>query len=308
MNFDLIFNQPEVQVHLFRYAGFDSALLFLRLLRIKDISCSIPVSNLIDQRTIFLSGITKDTIRTYRQINKYGVNGAFFNSILVGYENVVKTLIKLVDVNMEDSNGDCPLTLATRFKRKEIVQLLLKNGAKVDAIGTFGYSALFEAITIGENELVQILLSAGADIHQIAQSGAFSGDNPLTFAAGGNNLSIVATLLANKADVNRPDRSGYTALMMASNFTISQFLLDNGANINAANNNGMTALMFSAEVDSFEVFEFLLKAGADFTLRDQDGLTARVHLEIRCNQLRSDHPDYLQAVKMLDLLKTYENR
>lgn len=130
---------------------------------------------------------------------------------------------------------------AAKLGRADLIPLLVRNGADVNAYESRGFTSLILAAYNGQAEAVEALIKAGADackpdLNQgnTAQMGvAFKGDD-----------RIAARLLEEKCDVNARNNAGQTALMMASLF-------------------GRTAQI-----------DMLLKAGADKTLVDNAGRSA----------------------------------
>lgn len=69
----------------------------------------------------------------------------FCNAIIKGDVETVKKFVEYgADVN-ENVNGVTPLMLAARYNRVEIINFLLDNGAKLDALDQYGHSALYYA-------------------------------------------------------------------------------------------------------------------------------------------------------------------
>ncbi|KIK64492.1 hypothetical protein GYMLUDRAFT_415268 [Collybiopsis luxurians FD-317 M1] len=79
-----------------------------------------------------------------------------------------------------------------------VVQLLLENGADVNAQGSFYGTALHAATEKGNEAVVKLLLENGADVN--AQGGDYG--NALVAAAQGGNEAVVKLLLENGADVS----------------------------------------------------------------------------------------------------------
>lgn len=80
------------------------------------------------------------------------------------------------DANARDENGITPLMYAARGNQPnmsapaatdhpDVVQLLLKNGAVVNASTDSGFVALFWAARYGHEKVVKVLIDAGADVN-----------------------------------------------------------------------------------------------------------------------------------------------
>ncbi|KAA6409051.1 MAG: vegetative incompatibility het-e-1 [Lasallia pustulata] len=112
----------------------------------------------------------------------------------------------------------------------ELVQLLLKNEADVNAQGGHFGNALQAASDGGHKSVVQLLLKNEADVN--AQGGHFG--NALQAASQGGHESVVQLLLKNEADVNAQGGHFGNALQAASqggHESVVQLLLDNGADV-----------------------------------------------------------------------------
>lgn len=106
--------------------------------------------------------------------------------------------------------------------------------------------------------------------------------NELMDAAHAGDLERVKRLLAEGADVNAADESGWTALMKACynpeqkrGFAeVARALIDAGADIEAPIGYGVRPLMLAAGYGETAVVEVLLQAGADVLARNEGGYTA----------------------------------
>lgn len=79
------------------------------------------------------------------------------NAVVQGDFETVKKMIEFgSDIN-ETSNGLTPLMIAARYNRVEIVQLLVKNGAKINQKDAKGKTALKHAELSNAKETVEFL-------------------------------------------------------------------------------------------------------------------------------------------------------
>jgi uncharacterized protein len=99
-------------------------------------------------------------------------------------------------------------------------------------------------------------------------------------------------LVKAKAEVDRRDGNGRTALMFAASGPFPEaveWLLQHGAAVNAVDAvEQFTALMFAASEGHAAVVEVLLKYGADPALKDKDGDTAAAFARQRGHQALAD--------------------
>ncbi|KAM5263274.1 NF-kappa-B inhibitor epsilon [Ctenodactylus gundi] len=102
-----------------------------------------------------------------------------------------------LDLQLQNWQGLACLHIATLQKNQPLMELLLQNGADIDAQeGTSGKTALHLAVETQERSLVQFLLQAGAQV----DARMLNGCTPLHLAAGRGLGSISSTLCQAGAD------------------------------------------------------------------------------------------------------------
>ena len=80
----------------------------------------------------------------------------------------------------------------------ETVETLIENGADVNAIIWYGYTALMTAIENGHTQIAELLIANGVDINE---TNWFS-DSALMIASRNGHTQVVKLLIANGVDVN----------------------------------------------------------------------------------------------------------
>ncbi len=144
------------------------------------------------------------------------------------------------DVNAEGFWGDTPMSLAIKGGHKDMVRLLLDNGADVRYLSW--------AAAEGHTDIVRLLLDKGADVNFGHQG------SPLSWAAFKGHTDIVRLLLDKGADVEGKRDFNTSPLILAAeggHKDIVRLLLDNGADINVKNRRGEPFLGLSKT--AFEV-------------------------------------------------------
>lgn len=157
------------------------------------------------------------------------------------------------DINLRTPMGT-PILVAASKGDTETVGLLLDAGADPDAGGGFS-TALTEAIASRNLEMVELLLGYGGAGTEA--TGDHLDTTPLTLAAGLGMTTVVESLLALGAQVNR-----------ACNRVVA------GLQAEPLGESGSTALMMAAKHNHPEAVIALLKAGADPHQKDGEGRTA----------------------------------
>ena len=120
----------------------------------------------------------------------------------------------LVDAVARD--GYSPLGLASFFKRRDVVKVLLERGAKPSVPSRDqGFTPLHSAVATDAgdaiHEIVRLLLDAGADPNAKSREGG----TPLHSAAFTGDLEIAELLLAYGADPSATDPKRHTPLDIA---------------------------------------------------------------------------------------------
>lgn len=121
----------------------------------------------------------------------------------------------IADVNAVELRNKTSLHIAAAHGREDIVQLLLKHGADIEARSDGGWTPLHNACDKGAVEIVRLLLQAGAKIN--AQ--LLNGVTPLHLAAQAGHREVVECLLE-RPDLKRRvrDNFGSTPFLRAAQF------------------------------------------------------------------------------------------
>jgi ankyrin repeat protein len=172
----------------------------------------------------------------------------------------------LVDFYLDNKGNICvgwtPLMTAIYKGNAEIVEILLKAGAKVDADNCVGWPPLHCAVEHGRTEIMEILLKDGAKVDTIDNGGR----TPLHYAARNGNAEIVEILLKAGAKVDAIDKKGKTPLHRAARYAdakIVEILLKAGANPFMCDNAGKTAAVWACTKDIKDRLEAVITAAVE---------------------------------------------
>jgi ankyrin repeat protein len=202
--------------------------------------------------------------------------------------------------------GSPPLGCAARWGSVETVELLLRQGADVNARRKDGWTPLHDALerlaeirasevprpvdvetTVG---IVKRLLARGARVDVRGDDGVA----PIHLAAATRQTSLVQGILDRGADVNATSADGVTPLFLAAKtdaVEVAELLMARGAVVDARTRAGYTPLNAAAADGNLAVAKLLIAHGANVDSRDNDG---RTPLLWACNALL--HRYTLQAL------------
>lgn len=148
-------------------------------------------------------------------------------------------------------------------KSMDIVKLLIKKGADVNASDVSGGTALCQSIMYGSIEMVQFLVDNGARLDVGGEAEA------LYYAVQNGRCENVKFLLQHGVSPNHADREGYTALMYASKsglLDLAKTLMAADADVNVVGKDGATALSLAKQSGCEELVAVLIAHGARLSL------------------------------------------
>ena len=149
------------------------------------------------------------------------------------------------EVGLMGGTGDRPLHRATYGEHPEVVELLLENGADLNARNEKGWTALHVAALCGNTRVIKILLGRGADVNARDHEDV----SPLHMAAESGCYDAARLLLVSMADPNVQDKQGITPLHWAvygAHNRLARLLLSSGAKLNTRDSDGRTPKRWAA--------------------------------------------------------------
>lgn len=166
-------------------------------------------------------------------------------------------------VDPEDEQGWTPLFLA---QTGDMVRLLIGRGADSRRRLPDGSTLFQSSALLGHLDVLSFLLDEGADID--APDG--TGRTPLLLAVSRGETVVVRLLIERGADVHRREASsvgnGRSALHLAQSGEVAALLIDRGVDVDdiqTIGDGGETPLQDAADSDRVDVVRVLLERGAD---------------------------------------------
>jgi len=197
-----------------------------------------------------------------------------------GHLDIVHLLLRhkaAADIQAAGNQNATALIFAANNGHSHAVQALLQADAQIDLANAQGITPLMFAAHTGGKEVGELLLKNGAKVN--AQAAGIENRTALQLAVETNHVEIAELLIAQGADVNLALVNGRTSLMLAAaaqKIDLLKLLLQHNATVDAqaAGMSNSSALMCAALNGKEHSVCTLLDANADISLRDTDNNTA----------------------------------
>ena len=207
----------------------------------------------------------------YHAIGAMSENDETLNRLLC--ENEARDLGKLSKLLL------IPLPAAKGYKR--VVLTFLQLGADIEAVDSWGNTALQVSIQEGHIAIVELLLHQAADLNSRGSRYA----TPLMLAAGEGRTDVVRLLIENGADIGAASTKYYDGglavarALYGNHAATARVLLERGVDANFRYNGYPQSTLLHGVVRysiwdrQAPVFDLLLEKGADLEAKDDDGQT-----------------------------------
>ncbi|XP_054132675.1 poly [ADP-ribose] polymerase tankyrase-2 [Melozone crissalis] len=203
-------------------------------------------------------------------------------------------LRKGANINEKTKDFLTPLHVASEKAHNDVVEVVVKHEAKVNALDNLGQTSLHRAAHCGHLQTCRLLLSSGCDpsivslqgftalqmgtesVQQLLQEGIPLGnsdaDRQLLEAAKAGDVDTVKKLCTVQS-VNCRDIEGRqsTPLHFAAGYnrvSVVEYLLQHGADVHAKDKGGLVPLHNACSYGHYEVAELLVKHGAVVNVAD----------------------------------------
>ena len=195
-----------------------------------------------------------------------------FQAVAKGDIGAVQVLLANgADLDAKNERGDTPAMVAVDNRNVAMLKLLLEKGADISARNNYEETALTEASRSMNPELLRIILSGNPDVKE---------KNAALLEAA--QSAPVAVRMADAPAMPGGQRAQAAVPAEPPWVTSVRLLLDNGADIEARDEEGDTPLMRAASHGQTEVFKLLLERGAKTRIRDKQGMTPLIAAACAC--------------------------
>jgi ankyrin repeat protein len=231
---------------------------------------------------LFISFSLLGEVEDFNLLRTYCINSR--ENRLIDYERTdfipKDEMIKYIrnyGVNERDNYGNTVLHAISIFGSADEVEILLTEGADIEARNIYGFTPLHSTIFDSGRGNIEVLLRNGANINTQAEDGK----TPLISAAT-FNYDLVKRLVEQGADVNIKDKNGFTALHYAASshsYLVNRdhyvdsvkLMVKKGADVNALSDTGITPLHLAVYKNDRLAIKLLLECGADSGIADVHG-------------------------------------
>ncbi|XP_058630938.1 death-associated protein kinase 1 isoform X2 [Onychostoma macrolepis] len=187
------------------------------------------------------------------------------------------------DINQPNKHGTPPLLIAAGCGNVQIIDVLMKKGAEIQAFDKTGANAIYYAARHGHVGTLRFLHEKKCPLDIQDKSG----ETALHVAARYGNVDVVQYLCSIHANPNLVDREQETPLHCAAwhgYSAVARALCNAGCDVNARNREGESPLLTASARGFKDIVECLLEHGADLDSADKDGHIA-LHLAVRRCQI-----------------------
>lgn len=183
------------------------------------------------------------------------------------YPSADRSNVSLVpNLNLKNSEGDTPLSLALSEGHKNLVAPLVEGGADINVRNGKGFTLLHQAIVEEDSRTAIYLLDHGADMDALTEAG----ETPLQLAIHCRLGLVVEALCVRGVDMSRLDANGVPPLWAALDSgqeEVASILVRNGADADCwgpGPDGCLQTLLHKAIDENKEVLAtFLIRSGCD---------------------------------------------
>jgi len=205
-----------------------------------------------------------DANGNYPLINAINQNDIDNVILLVKYSNDYN-----IAMDINDMNGNTPITLSYKQEHFEIFQFLIKYLDIINKEDASGNSILYYSINEGDVTTTKYLISNGIDVNFKDKFG----NSALHMSIYKKNREMISTLLQNKNiilnTVNRRGESPLITIIKINDYSckdnedIIKELIKRGSNVNFIDKTGNSPLVYAIQKRCLPIVKLLIKKGAN---------------------------------------------
>uniref|UniRef100_A0A3P9M9I3 non-specific serine/threonine protein kinase n=1 Tax=Oryzias latipes TaxID=8090 RepID=A0A3P9M9I3_ORYLA len=187
------------------------------------------------------------------------------------------------DINQPNKHGTPPLLIAAGCGNIQIIEVLMRKGAEIQANDKSGANAVYYAARHGHVETLRFLHEKKCPLNVQDKSG----ETALHVAARYGNVDVVSYLCTIQADPNLADREQEIPLHCAAwhgYSAVARALCQAGCDVNATNREGESPLLTASARGFVDIVECLVEHRADLQATDKHGRTP-LHLAAKNGSL-----------------------
>lgn len=227
--------------------------------KVADLPPAVPSKEVANTDSLLFNAAATGNITLVKQLLGAGAN---VDARGTGYANHYEG-----GVQEASARNWTALMIASYNHHKEIAELLIDNGASIEAKNDVGNTALLYACQGNEFAIATLLLDHNADPNNYDQTSA----SPLYWALAYQMEPLAIHLIKKGANVNAISTETGQTVLMASFINelpeVGNLLIAKGANVNTINKkDGQTALMAAAAHNYVATTKLLLEKGADVNI------------------------------------------
>jgi len=200
---------------------------------------------------------------------------AWWKALAAGDRQAVVNLLTTEPdlLRARDDEGDTCLHIVAREDDTDLLELLVKKGADINAKGRVQSTPLGTSLAHNKPKAAEWLIDKGADV-RAADS---NGKTPLLHASTWGQTKVMTALLVKGADLFAVDTAGDQPIHSAARNgrkDAVELLLAKGAEVNARGCSGETPLHCAASRNKAAVIKLLLANRADKSIQTREKKTA----------------------------------
>lgn len=189
-----------------------------------------------------------------------------------------------ININAIDSYGETALLKAIKNDYSQLASLCIDSKASLDNGDNESNTPLWKALSRGNIEIFTKLIFSGAKLDLLDDNG----NSLLAQCIDDKKFNYAKILITAGADVNAKKKNGRTPLYEAcdeNNLEIAKLLIEKGANVNSKNGSYDKPPLFEVMYpDNYELVQLLIEKGANANGKDKSGENALFHINSSFDQ------------------------